>query len=86
MENLFWLALYLVVGAGLLWTLFDLFRMMHRIAELSKALVDCAEVFERYGRLHRAKGTADGDRKAMSNESMAKGCRQAVAEHGTKVW
>lgn len=37
-----------------------------------------AQVFDDYGRLHRDKGTPEGNRKAKRNEDRAASCRRAL--------
>lgn len=42
------------------------------------ALASCRDTFVRYVELHRAKGTPDGDDKAIANGRMADLCRAAL--------
>lgn len=42
------------------------------------ALIMCAETFRFYAKSHRAKGTPDGDEKAVRNDDMAAMCERAI--------
>jgi hypothetical protein len=45
---------------------------------LRKALNKAADVLEKYAAIHRAKGTPDGDKKAISNELLSAEMRRAM--------
>ena len=51
-----------------------------RIDGLMTALAACRDRFAQYVTLHRAKRTAEGDRKAAENQYMFEVCDHALAE------
>ena len=47
------------------------------------ALHTAAKTFRRYGQLHRAKGTAEGNLKASNNDDLAEFCEGVLADYAT---
>lgn len=58
---------------------------------MRRALIMCAETFRFYAKQHRAKGTPDGNEKAVRNDDMAAMCERAFSGvaspvEGTGAW
>ena len=52
---------------------------VERVRALEDRLEICAGIFENYGRMHREKGTEEGDLKAERNEHYARQCRALLS-------
>ena len=54
-------------------------ELMAQVERQRLALAKAGEQFDYYARLHRKKGTLDGEAKARANEQFAAYCREAMA-------
>lgn len=55
-----------------------------RAEDQHKVLLRCQDQFLSYAKAHRAKGTAEANRKAVANEMMAQLCAKGM-EHGEQL-
>jgi hypothetical protein len=61
----------------------EVLKACEREAMLRGALETCAKTFRRYGEMHRAKGTTEGNLKASNNDDLAEFCESVLTDTRT---
>jgi hypothetical protein len=61
----------------------EVLKACERDAMLRGALETCAKTFRRYGEMHRAKGTTEGNLKASNNDDLAEFCESVLTDTRT---
>ena len=56
-----------------------------QIAELRIVVSTCAKAFREYEEIHKAKGTTEGNAKAMTNAKLAELCENNLSPSGTEA-